>query len=294
MSASGAGLANLESPRLNISSQTASKRPKNSAIKQRLNGQPRLSHSGWPDYSGTPRITGRCTVQAFRWVGWLFLVMGAFFVGAAIVGHGHGLGIVLPFSTLGATFLIIGLAFVGVARSSRASEAARAVVLATGLRGSATITDIAQTGTLGNENPQCRIAVNVSLPDRLIYQATITEVIRRSAMPRYVIGAKFPAESLPTTSARSCSSTTRASLAAAPQQYSPAASLERLLCSALSIRHRSPTSTARCGAWHCESRSPTAVRRTTSGSLPSTRPEPASRPRAPGSRSRSTLKSRAG
>jgi hypothetical protein len=131
-------------------------------------------------------------VQAFRWVGWLFLIMGAFFLGVAIVGRGQGLGIILPFSIFGTLFLLIGLVSIAVARSSRARQDAKAVVAATGLAGTATITGIVQTGISVNDNPQCRITVNVSLPDRPIYQATVTDVIPQIAMSHYAAGATFP------------------------------------------------------------------------------------------------------
>jgi hypothetical protein len=136
-------------------------------------------------------------VQAFRWVGWLFLVFGAFFAFATVVERGDGAGVVIPFSILAGLFLLGGLSMVGVAAGSRAMAGTKAVIAASGLAGTATITGVELTGVRINDNPRCRITVNVSLPGRLIYQATVTEVIPQLALSRYEAGSKFPCRVAP-------------------------------------------------------------------------------------------------
>ena len=131
-------------------------------------------------------------MQAFKWTGWLLATIGAAFVVAAIAWRDQGPSLVITLSIVGAVMLLMGLLFVAIGAASIANEKLRAEVAATGRAGTATITGTEFTGTLINDVPQYRITVNVSLPDRLIYQATVTQLIRQGAGSRYEPGAVFP------------------------------------------------------------------------------------------------------
>jgi hypothetical protein len=131
-------------------------------------------------------------VKAVKWTGWFMAVCGTVFIAAAAVLHGNGLGVILGLGIPGLIGLLAGAAMIAADRGSEARASILNEVAANGLAGTATITDVTQTGVWINDNPQCRISVNVSLPDRLIYQATVTEVIPQIAVARYAPGATFP------------------------------------------------------------------------------------------------------
>jgi hypothetical protein len=127
-------------------------------------------------------------MSVFKWLGWFFVIGGIAFIVGAITITGPG----VTFSILGGIFVLMGLLFIALAWGAKLEEQKKQEVLATGLAGTATITAVEPTGTEINDEPRCRITVNVSLPDRLTYQATVTEVIPRIALARYAPGAVFP------------------------------------------------------------------------------------------------------
>jgi hypothetical protein len=63
---------------------------------------------------------------------------------------------------------------------------------ATGLAGTATITEVHATNTRVNDNPRCRLTLNVALPGRAVYQVTVTDVILLTDLPRCRPGSVFP------------------------------------------------------------------------------------------------------
>jgi hypothetical protein len=127
-------------------------------------------------------------MSVFKWLGWFFVISGIAFIVGAITITGPG----VTFSILGGVFVLMGLLFIAIAWGAKIEERKKQEVLASGLAGTATITGVEPTGTEINDEPSCRITVNVTLPGRLTYQATITEVIPRIALARYAPGAVFP------------------------------------------------------------------------------------------------------
>ena len=60
-----------------------------------------------------------------------------------------------------------------------------------GIAGVGTVTSVEETGMLINDNPRCRIHLNVTLPGRAVYQATITAVIPQVALATYQPGTAY-------------------------------------------------------------------------------------------------------
>lgn len=92
----------------------------------------------------------------------------------------------------GMVFLLVALAAAALVRAHRRKAAAKARILATGLAGIATITALEPTGVRINDDPRCRIRLNVALPDRPVYQATKLAVLPQASMLRYQPGCSFP------------------------------------------------------------------------------------------------------
>lgn len=131
-------------------------------------------------------------MEALKWVGWVLAVAGAGLAITGIVLHGHGSVTLATLLSVGIGTLLMGLTFIGSSAIAVEQERVKAQVLATGLAGTATIVDVKPTGISFNDEPQCKITVNVSLPERLIYQATIKEVISPARLARYKVDAVFP------------------------------------------------------------------------------------------------------
>ncbi len=88
--------------------------------------------------------------------------------------------------------LLVALAAAALVRAHRRKTAAKARILATGLAGIATITALEPTGVRINDDPRCRIRLNVALPGRPVYQATKLAVLPQASMLRYQPGCTFP------------------------------------------------------------------------------------------------------
>jgi hypothetical protein len=132
-------------------------------------------------------------MRSMRITGWFMAILGAGFLVAGVISfHQGGLGVLLPLTIVGILTLLIGLVMVGVPSAAIEQQAKLARIAATGLAGTASITGLDFSGTVINGERQYRITVNVSLPERLIYQATAIQVIHRTEMSRYACGATFP------------------------------------------------------------------------------------------------------
>ncbi len=64
-------------------------------------------------------------------------------------------------------------------------------LLKTGIRGTGTILSVAETGTLINRQPLCRIELQVELPNQPAYTATTKRVISYFQVTQFQAGAKF-------------------------------------------------------------------------------------------------------
>jgi hypothetical protein len=127
-------------------------------------------------------------VKAARY---LMIILGSAAVAAAVALHSVlSVGVIVDLAVDGGMSLSFGLGWVAVARRRDRATAGIARVTVTGLSGSGTITSVAATQL--SENPRCLIQLNVTLPDRLVYQATVTRDIARTDMPRYQPGCAFP------------------------------------------------------------------------------------------------------
>jgi hypothetical protein len=125
-------------------------------------------------------------------IGWLLMVVGvATLALAAALRHALQLpgvvGMVIP----GLMVLIFGVVILGLGRTWANRVEVRARVASAGVAGTALVTGIGQTGVWINENPQCRINLNVSIPGRAVYQATITEVVAQVNLAQYAPGATY-------------------------------------------------------------------------------------------------------
>lgn len=65
-------------------------------------------------------------------------------------------------------------------------------LMETGIAGQATITSIADTGATINDNPQVRLGLQVELPDRPVYDATVTQLVSRLSVSNFQPGAVVP------------------------------------------------------------------------------------------------------
>lgn len=130
--------------------------------------------------------------MVLRVLGWVFAITGTALIVVGIVDRSQGSTTVITYCATGGGFLLTGLLFIGMAEASALKDREKAAVLATGLAGTATITEFRRTSFSVDDNPRCEITVNVALPERLIYQATITEIIQEAALPRHALGAVFP------------------------------------------------------------------------------------------------------
>ncbi len=66
------------------------------------------------------------------------------------------------------------------------------MLMATGLVGQATINAVTDTGATVNDNPQVELALTVTLPDRMPYEATVTQVVSRLAIAGFQPGSVVP------------------------------------------------------------------------------------------------------
>jgi hypothetical protein len=151
---------------------------------------------------GTGGWGERGPVGVFGCLGWLFAIVGIGLLIAAGVAFPNNREAQYAAGMFGLLlFLPMGLVFFGIsgalsARERARKESARARVrqgvLTAGLAGTATITGVQTTGIEDDDEPQYRVTVNVALPDRLIYQATVTKALPPTSMSRYEPGAVFP------------------------------------------------------------------------------------------------------
>jgi hypothetical protein len=114
-------------------------------------------------------------------------VLGLIFVviaGAAAVGtllelagliHPGALWWMLPFFALLCGF--VGLLNAGIGYAMRKSKARADMLRTSGLRGAARMLSVRETGTTVNDNPQVECDLNVSLPGRAEYTATVRTVV---------------------------------------------------------------------------------------------------------------------
>ena len=87
--------------------------------------------------------------------------------------------------------LLIGGSLIAGGRPESRQAAATARLIATGAAGTGTVTALQRTSTGNEASPNCRIRLNISLPDRAVYQAVVTQAILQTAMPRYQPGRVF-------------------------------------------------------------------------------------------------------
>jgi hypothetical protein len=92
----------------------------------------------------------------------------------------------------GVLSLLCGFGFARDAWLKDRKAATTRRLMASGLFGTATVTGLEQASYWSQENPKCRIRLNVAVPGRAVYQATIDIYITISAMPRYQPGCSFP------------------------------------------------------------------------------------------------------
>jgi hypothetical protein len=146
------------------------------------------------------RLWERGPVGVFRWLGDWPIIIFAIFGAGSIVGAvaATNLAVTVTFAILASLFLVVGMVF-QVRQAEAAEERARQAqqrvwqeVLTAGIAGTATITGVQTTGIEDDDEPQYRVTVNVALPDRLIYQATVTKALPPTSMSRYEPGAVFP------------------------------------------------------------------------------------------------------
>jgi hypothetical protein len=126
--------------------------------------------------------------------GWLVAVLGAAFVIVGIISlpEGGGLSTFLGFTLIGLFIFFVGVVLIKLASSIIKRDAKLARAAATGIAGTATVTGIAFSGTIIGGELQYRVTVNVSLPERLIYQATAIQLIPQTELSRFEAGATFP------------------------------------------------------------------------------------------------------
>ena len=65
-------------------------------------------------------------------------------------------------------------------------------LLRCGRVGSATVTDVRQTGTFVNDNPECELELQVSVDGGLPYRVTHRQVLAMLALPGFQPGATVP------------------------------------------------------------------------------------------------------
>jgi len=66
------------------------------------------------------------------------------------------------------------------------------MLMTSGIVGQATIDSITDTGVTVNENPQVEFVLDVTLPDREPYKASLTQVVSRLAIAGFQPGATVP------------------------------------------------------------------------------------------------------
>ena len=66
------------------------------------------------------------------------------------------------------------------------------MLMTTGIVGQATVDSINDTGVTVNENPQVEFVLDVTLPDREPYKASLTQVVSRLAIAGFQPGATVP------------------------------------------------------------------------------------------------------
>ena len=71
-------------------------------------------------------------------------------------------------------------------------EAATRVLPADGLQGDAIVTSVQDTGVQVNNMPMLEVGLQVSLEGRDAYEASVKQVVQRSAVPRVQPGMKVP------------------------------------------------------------------------------------------------------
>jgi hypothetical protein len=132
--------------------------------------------------------------SGLRRTGWSMTTVAATAAAIAIAARGPlGAVGILSLGFTGALLAMFGLGLVRVARDQdhRIETASR--LAARGLTGTATVTALEQVSYWSDENPKCRIRLNVALPDRAVYEATITGYVSADLMWRYQPGRTYPA-----------------------------------------------------------------------------------------------------
>jgi len=66
------------------------------------------------------------------------------------------------------------------------------MLMTTGIVGQATVDSINDTGVTVNDNPQVEFVLDVTLPDREPYKASLTQVVSRLAVAGFQPGATVP------------------------------------------------------------------------------------------------------
>jgi hypothetical protein len=66
------------------------------------------------------------------------------------------------------------------------------MLMANGIVGQATVEALNDTGVTVNDNPQVELVLNVTLPDREPYKASLTQVISRLTIGNFQPGATVP------------------------------------------------------------------------------------------------------
>jgi hypothetical protein len=133
-------------------------------------------------------------MQETRIGGWSAAAIGAGFIVAGIISfpEGGGLGPFLGFTLIGLALLLVGVLLLRIASSMIKRDAKLAWAAAHGIAGTATVTGIAFSGSVIGGEVQYNVTVNVSLPERLIYQATTPQLIPRTELSRFDAGTTFP------------------------------------------------------------------------------------------------------
>jgi len=86
---------------------------------------------------------------------------------------------------LGIVFGLVGIISIGVEVASRFASAADARILATGIRGRATVTGVRDSNVTVNNNPMITLDLRVEIPGQPVFTQTVRQVISRLEVGSY-------------------------------------------------------------------------------------------------------------
>jgi hypothetical protein len=116
--------------------------------------------------------------SGLRRTGWSMASVAATAAAIAIAARGPlGAVGILSLGFTGAVLALFGFGLVRAGRDEDRRIETAARLAARRLIGTATVTALEQASYWSDENPKCRIRLNVALPGRAVYEATITGYI---------------------------------------------------------------------------------------------------------------------